>query len=32
MTVKVVVLDVFGTCVDWRGSLIDELRWTSRNV
>lgn len=25
MSLKVVVFDVFGTCVDWRGSLIAEL-------
>jgi len=30
--IKALVFDVFGTCVDWRGSVISELQRTGLNA
>ncbi|HET6315983.1 MAG TPA: haloacid dehalogenase type II [Chloroflexota bacterium] len=32
MTIEALVFDVFGTCVDWRGSVIGELKATGLNA
>ncbi|HYW86304.1 MAG TPA: haloacid dehalogenase type II, partial [Chloroflexota bacterium] len=32
MAPKALVFDVFGTCVDWRGSVISELQRTGLNA